>query len=116
MENEKIVEEKVNILDRQNKVTDIITLRELLRGDHVFRIPDYQRGYAWRKEFIDLWIDILRLYRADVENRKHYTGMLALEELNENEKDHEMVGDTNAFYIVDGQQRITSLIIIIKKM
>lgn len=106
----------LNILDRPNKVTDIITLRELLSGNHVFRVPDYQRGYAWRKEFNELWIDILRLYRADVENRKHYTGMLALEELSERAKEDEAVIGTNAFYIVDGQQRITSLIIILKKM
>ena len=65
-----------NPLDSKKKATDIITLRNLLAEQHVFRIPDYQRGYAWHNEFIVLWQDILRLYRTG--NRKHYTGMLAL--------------------------------------
>ena len=34
-------------LDRKEKSTDIITLRQLLAERHVFRVPDYQRGYAW---------------------------------------------------------------------
>ena len=49
MDNEKAIENTLNILDRPNKVTDIITLRELLSGNHVFRIPDYQRGYSWEE-------------------------------------------------------------------
>ena len=102
----------VNPLDRSEKATDIITVRQLLSGNHVFRIPDYQRGYAWNNEFIVMWQDILRLYRTS--NRKHYTGMLALEEIiDESIKENEAITGTTAFYVVDGQQRITSLIIII---
>ncbi len=77
-----------NPLDRVEKATDIITLRQLLSGQHVFRVPDYQRGYAWSNEFLVLWKDIMRLHRTD--NRKHYTGMLALEEIvDEGIKEHE---------------------------
>jgi len=115
MDNEMITESNKNILDNPNKVTDIISVRELLNANHVFRIPDYQRGYAWDKEFLALWKDIVRLYRAGIENRKHYTGMLALEEIKaDTTKEQECILGTNAFYIVDGQQRITSLIIILK--
>ena len=104
-----------NPLDRTEKVTDIITLRQLLAGDHVFRVPDYQRGYAWNNEFIVMWQDILRLHRTG--NRKHYTGMLALEEIKDNsiKRDEAITGST-AFYVVDGQQRITSLVIIINSI
>lgn len=105
----------VNPLDREEKATDIVTLRQLLSGNHVFRIPDYQRGYAWNNEFIVMWQDILRLYRTS--NRKHYTGMLALEEIiAESIKENEAITGATAFYIVDGQQRITSLIIIISSL
>lgn len=105
----------VNPLDREEKATDIVTLRQLLSGNHVFRIPDYQRGYAWNNEFIVMWQDILRLYRTS--NRKHYTGMLALEEIiDESIKENEAITGATAFYIVDGQQRITSLIIIISSL
>ncbi len=105
----------VNPLDRSEKATDIITLRQLLSGNHVFRIPDYQRGYAWNNEFIVMWQDIIRLYRTS--NRKHYTGMLALEEIKDDSiKENEAITGTTAFYVVDGQQRITSLIIIISSL
>ncbi len=105
----------INPLDREARSTDIITLQQLLEGDHVFRIPDYQRGYAWNKEFLVMWQDILRLYKTS--NRKHYTGMLALEEISDEKvKQDEAVTGTSAFYIVDGQQRITSLIIIISSL
>lgn len=102
----------VNPLDREEKATDIVTLRQLLSGNHVYRIPDYQRGYAWNNEFIVMWQDILRLHRTN--NRKHYTGMLALENISDNSIiENEAITSTTAFYVVDGQQRITSLIIII---
>lgn len=57
----------------------------------------------------------MRLHRT--ENRKHYTGMLALEEItDEIVKENEAITGTTAFYIVDGQQRITSLIIILNSL
>ena len=106
---------KLNPLDRTKKATDIVTLRELLAEKHVFRIPDYQRGYAWNNEFVVLWQDIIRLYRTS--DRKHYTGMLALEEIKDDSiKGTEAIPGTTAFYVVDGQQRITSLIIIISSL
>lgn len=104
-----------NPLDRKHKKTDIVTVKELLSGDHVFRVPDYQRGYAWDNEFCILWQDIKRLYRTT--NRKHYTGMLALEEIKDSAlMEEEIIKGTTAFYIVDGQQRVTSLIILIKAL
>ncbi len=45
-------------------------------SEKIFRIPDYQRGYAWTlKEVKDFWGDLCRL-----ENKKnHYVGVLTLE-------------------------------------
>jgi uncharacterized protein with ParB-like and HNH nuclease domain len=43
--------------------------------DRVFKIPDYQRGYAWQKnQLIDFWEDIVNLPN----DHQHYTGMLTL--------------------------------------
>jgi hypothetical protein len=45
-------------------------------NSRVFRIPDYQRGYAWSApQLIDFWDDLNRL-DAD---HNHYTGQLTLE-------------------------------------
>jgi Protein of unknown function DUF262 len=45
-------------------------------NSRVFRIPDYQRGYAWGpRQLEDFWQDLNRLR----ENRNHYTGQLTIE-------------------------------------
>lgn len=100
----------------------MVTVEELLSntkvGENAFRIPDYQRGYAWSAdhEFKDLWNDILRVYETGDKEKKHYTGMLALEEMGDKAKEHELLIGCNAFYIVDGQQRLTSIIIILQSL
>ena len=39
----------------------------------LFRIPDYQRGYAWQQpQLVDFWDDLINL----PEDRYHYTGLL----------------------------------------
>ena len=48
--------------------------------DRIFKIPDYQRGYAWTtKQLKDFWEDIVNLPT----DRHHYTGSLSLKKLNE---------------------------------
>lgn len=97
--------------------SNFITVAELLLGDFFFRIPDYQRGYAWNEEFKDLWNDILHLYRNKNIERNHYTGMLALDEiLDPTTLKMEALSNTTSFYIVDGQQRLTSIVIIIQAL
>jgi len=94
--------------------TGLKTLHELFSGENFYRIPDYQRGFSWNKEFKELWKDIIRLLRLNNYERKHYVGMLALDKITgEIDLKNEALSNTNAYYIVDGQQRITSLVIII---
>lgn len=104
----------------EDKKTKLVSLKELLSnttkyGQNCYRIPDYQRGYAWSSQLEDLWKDIIRILKNGG-NNKHYTGMLSLEKIKDEDKEKEHLVDTNAFYIVDGQQRLTSLIIIIKSL
>jgi len=74
------------------------TLSELF-NDKVFRIPDYQRGYAWEKTQIeDFWGD---LYNLD-NDRIHYTGMITVEKKND------------IYQVIDGQQRLTTIMILLK--
>ena len=49
----------------------------------LFRIPDYQRGYAWQDpQLRDFWEDLINL-QAD---RYHYTGLLSLKLLSKQEE------------------------------
>ena len=115
---ETLCETKESILDKQTN--NLITIEELFKGDYFYRIPEYQRGYSWNKEFDDLWKDIQKVYNINSsrtsESSKyyHYTGMLTFEKI-DNLSNENLDGKT-AFYIVDGQQRLTSIVIIINSI
>lgn len=85
----------------------------------VFRIPMYQRGYAWGdKQLDDLWDDIMDIEKDDNgEFRRHYTGMISLKEIPRNEIPHEELWlkdrGFSFFDVVDGQQRLTTIILLI---
>lgn len=50
-------------------------------SDCIFRIPDYQRGYAWtEKQLKDFWNDLKQVK----ERENHYTGVVTLEVVPEN--------------------------------
>ena len=54
----------------------------LLFQNRLFRIPDYQRGYAWQtQQLVDFWDDLNNLQSG----RYHYTGLLSLKMLKNNE-------------------------------
>jgi hypothetical protein len=79
------------------------TIREILGNGHRFRVPTYQRDYAWRAEqWEDLWNDVLAL-RADP-TRRHYLGALVVES-------PARPGDP--WLIIDGQQRLTTLSLLV---
>lgn len=87
--------------------------------NRLFRIPDYQRGYAWQQEqLVDFWDDLINLQP----DRYHYTGLLSLKNLKL--KDVTSWGNDlwlvdNGFkpcHIVDGQQRLTTFIILVNEI
>ncbi len=88
--------------------------------EKILRIPDYQRGYAWREKHLkDFWNDIEQLEF----NKNHYVGVLTLEKVLEDkystwEDDIWIIESKNyePFYIVDGQQRLTTTIILIQSI
>lgn len=93
-----------------------------LFNNRIFRIPDYQRGYAWGKhELEEFWDDLRNLNLGKMDY--HYTGLLTLEEITREEvkglerwKDDLWIFDRgfHACYIVDGQQRLVTLLILIR--
>ncbi len=95
----------------------MLSLQEIFT-QRIFRIPDYQRGYAWEKEQLkDLWQDIKNLYDND---RPHYMGMIGVEPIEA--EDYKNWGGVNLnihkgrykfYHIVDGQQRFLTLIVLL---
>ncbi len=94
-----------------NSLSDIFERRLL-------RIPDYQRGYAWKEHQVeDFWEDILQLES----DRIHYTGVITLEPVKSSsyerwEKDLWLIEGVGfrPFYVVDGQQRLTTSMILLQ--
>lgn len=86
--------------------------------ERLLRIPDYQRGYAWtEKQLKDYWSDLTQLE----EGKNHYVGVLTLEDANTEDyqkwkEDIWIIESKNyePHYIVDGQQRLTTTIILIQ--
>ena len=86
--------------------------------EKLFRIPDYQRGYAWSSKQLDeFWNDITNLG----ENQNHYYGVITVEEvpapkLREWTDDLWIINSKSysPYYVVDGQQRLTTVIILIQ--
>lgn len=78
------------------------TFRKLLGNGLTYRVPPFQRDYAWGpEEWDDLWQDILGLFEPDGES-DHYLGYLVLQS-----------SDGKCFDIIDGQQRLTTLSLLI---
>ncbi len=76
------------------------TFGELCGNGKTYEVPPFQRDYSWDKEeWGDLWQDLMEL---DQEG-DHYMGYLVLQETKEPKKS----------IIIDGQQRITTISILI---
>ena len=74
------------------------TFRQLMANGLSYRVPKFQRDYSWGlDEWDDLWQDIVALFGDDPEPA-HYMGYLVLQS-----------ADNRSFDIIDGQQRMTTL-------
>lgn len=89
-----------------------INLTDLF-NTRIFRIPDYQRGYAWEeKQLNELWDDLDEIPSVNDELKKHYTGTIYLEETYPTEAEKWLSG-VKFYNVVDGQQRLTSISILL---
>ena len=89
-------------------------------AESIFRIPDYQRGYAWQEKHLkDFWNDLSQL----PSDKSHYTGVLTLEPVKEAdyvkwEDDLWIIKSKlySALYVVDGQQRLTTAVVLMQSI
>ncbi|GAB6042097.1 DUF262 domain-containing protein [Endothiovibrio diazotrophicus] len=85
-----------------NFKTENNTFRKLIGNGLTYRIPRFQRDYSWtNEEWEDLWTDLLGTLRTDGETA-HYMGYLVLQST-----------DDKRFDVIDGQQRLTTISIIV---
>lgn len=100
-------------------MNELFSLQDLF-NKKLFRIPDYQRGYSWtEQQLTEFWEDIINLPI----NRDHYTGMISLKRLSDEEtkdwiEERWLIDNWGygAYHVVDGQQRLTTFIILMNEI
>lgn len=100
---------------------ELLSLQDLF-NKKIFRIPDYQRGYSWEElQLKEFWSDLINL----LPNRDHYTGMISLKKLDDDYVKNDKWNDEKwliedwdfiPYHVVDGQQRLTTFIILINEI
>lgn len=98
-------------------MNELVSFKNIFK-DRIFKIPDYQRGYAWTtRQLKDFWEDVVNL----PSDRFHYTGLLSLKMVDKKVWDRWnderwLIEDRGykPFHIVDGQQRLTTFVILIQ--
>ena len=82
----------------QNTITG--SFSSIISNNRRFVVPKFQRDYSWGNEqWDDLWQDIATMIE---EKDDHYMGYLVLQS-----------HDDKLFYIIDGQQRFTTVLLLI---
>jgi hypothetical protein len=93
---------------------EYFTLSQLL-NNRLFKIPSYQRAYSWRKkQRLDLFSDIEKIHNCGDNNRHHFMATIVC--LDTNEKEEVGTDELANLDVVDGQQRVTTLIILLKAL
>ncbi|MGB8021436.1 MAG: DUF262 domain-containing protein, partial [Candidatus Nanopelagicales bacterium] len=89
--------------------------RELFEGKEHYEIPAFQRPYVWNEEdqWAPLWDDVKRVSEAYVSSKEsdpdgevavqHFLGAVVYE------SKKPIAGDVTRHHVIDGQQRMTTL-------
>lgn len=75
---------------------EINSIKKLFENSIAIRIPDYQRAYSWEEKHCKQFLEDL----IEQNGKDYYLGQLLFEV------------DANTFYIIDGQQRLTTTVIL----
>jgi hypothetical protein len=94
----------------------LVTLAQLLEG-RLFRIPEYQRAYSWSsRQRADLFDDIGAVIKAQTQKgdeAKHFMATVVVLERGK----RTIIADEYAVVdVVDGQQRLTTLILLLRAL
>jgi hypothetical protein len=89
-------------------MTDAEKFQRMITPSVKFEIPEYQRNYSWSdEEWDDLWRDlnnVLGQGDGSLENKSHFYGMFLFDV------------DDRVYRIIDGQQRVTTAIILLNEI
>src|SRR4051794_40739425 len=88
-----------------------LTLRKLLDGQRQYQLPLFQRPYSWTpQQQTQLWRDVIELHEVQDANAQHFLGSVVTSPVKSGPDRPEM------FVLVDGQQRLTTLAVLISAL
>ena len=85
---------------------------DMLLERKLFEIPDYQRAYSWKQKHINDLFEDIKVLEAKENEKKHFMASIVC--LKKGKPEILETVEYEKFDIVDGQQRITTLIILLK--
>ncbi len=90
---------------------DSLSITEIINQSTLFEIPFYQRRYIWEESNWDRFYEDMKSTLDS--NRKYFLGAIILKEtkVSDDEADR---GISNKRFVIDGQQRLTTLAIFMK--
>lgn len=95
---------------------NVVNLKELFASQISYRIPQFQRPYAWRldTQWAPLWEDVRQVAErhinteASEQDRPHFMGAIVLQQ------QPNSVGEVTKRLVIDGQQRLTTLQLLLR--
>ena len=119
-----IIQEHKN-KEKNGNVLQLKSVQDICDGPKNFYIADYQRGYRWGKDEVEALLnDIYEVYKKDDSGQKYCLQPLVVTENKECafssylEKDgvKEKKSKKACYELLDGQQRLTTIFLIIEKI
>lgn len=87
---------ELNIQANEDTIKSVLT-----RGSYRFKVPEYQRQYAWKEpQWEDMWNDLDELTETE---GSHFLGSIVVVQ------EETRMGDLNIMEVVDGQQRLVTI-------
>ena len=101
--------------------TEVLPPEEIFQKEVVYKVPEYQRGYVWQQEeqweplwedvqsLAEKWLDVIlkgdRVSTSDAPS--HFLGAVVFQQ------EDNMPGQIKSYSVIDGQQRLTTLQILL---
>lgn len=83
-------------------------LQEIIEGSKQYVIPMFQRTYSWdQKQWLTLWDDLIELVDVEQQYENHFIGSIVSIPVNANPT------GVQQFVVIDGQQRLTTLLVLL---
>lgn len=105
---------KIGILMKQFNSLDLVSVTDLLNEEYKFFVPAYQRGYRWTadqaEQLIDDLLEFYTFHYSVSQNETFYCLQPLVVKLKKDEK----TSNEEYLEVIDGQQRLTTILLIIQ--